>query len=172
MVEINSPIDVNVDLRGYLNQPEYFADRSGKTVLYFHTILYLYWRYFPFFTSFCWFFPFSFVSSLKYGSYRTGMYGSAMGTAMPILETRYHVFQNWVVEERGILAIRTTPPQLQGRTLWYLNTHFHFDGDYWKQKQAEETVAFVKSLAQEFPQYVSFFLFFYCLLDSFVNFIY
>jgi len=86
--------------------------------------------------------------------WRTGQYGVAAATSQKILESR-HVMLNYAgVEQRVAVAIRTQPPALQGRNLWFINTHVEFYNGAARQNQIGQLMTFVKGISATDPKAV------------------
>lgn len=78
--------------------------------------------------------------------YRTGQYGTNVGTSQEIKETKYIVMNNNVGREpRVAVALRTSPPVFKGRSLWYVNIHIeYYDGNL-RLQQANQVIDFIQS---------------------------
>jgi endonuclease/exonuclease/phosphatase family metal-dependent hydrolase len=115
-------VDVNNDLRCRCSQPAVIANATGHWVKFLNVIF-----------------------------YRTGLYGHLAGSSFEIKETRYHIYNRFGSERRGLIAIRTNPPQLGGKTLWTIETHLQFDSEYVRLGQTAELIDFTKQLAAAWP---------------------
>jgi len=106
-----------VDTRCNCNIPKTIADITGMSTRFFMTI-----------------------------PWRTGQFGTNIGTSQTILDTKYLLLQYSGVEQRLATAIKTQPLALQGRYLWHVNTHVEYYNYYARQSQVAQLVGFIQSI--------------------------
>lgn len=86
--------------------------------------------------------------STRYGMampYRTGQYGTAAGTTQEILDTKYTVMNYVGLEPRIVLALKTKPPGLNGRFLWFVNVHVEYYNGAARQWQIGQVLNFIRT---------------------------
>jgi len=86
--------------------------------------------------------------------YRTGQYGISSGTTQTILDTKFITMPTPGYEHRAAVAIRTQPLALQGRTLWFVDTHVEFYNRDVRMNQLRQVIAFVNDLVKDDPNAV------------------
>lgn len=77
--------------------------------------------------------------------WRTGQYGTSVGTSQTILDTKYALLDYPLVEQRGVIAVKTQPLALQGRYLWFVNVHIEYYVPLARQSQISQIHAFIQN---------------------------
>jgi endonuclease/exonuclease/phosphatase family metal-dependent hydrolase len=77
--------------------------------------------------------------------WRTGQYGTSIGTSQTILDTKYELLTYAGFETRAVVAVKTQPQALQGRYLWFINVHVEYYSLIVRQAQITQIHAFVQS---------------------------
>lgn len=86
--------------------------------------------------------------STRYGMampYRTGQYGTAAGSTQQVLDTKWTVMNYVGLEPRIVLALKTKPPGLNGRFLWFVNLHVEYYNVAARQWQLGQVLNFIKN---------------------------
>lgn len=77
--------------------------------------------------------------------YRSGQYGVSVATSQNILETKYVMLNYSNVEQRVSVGVRTQPPALGGRTLWFFTVHIEYYVPAARVSQATQLLDFFKN---------------------------
>jgi endonuclease/exonuclease/phosphatase family metal-dependent hydrolase len=115
----------NVDTRCNCNIPKRIADEAGMDT--------------------------RFVMAIPY---RTGQYGISAGTTQTILDTKFITMAYTGYEHRAVVALRTQPLALQGRNLWFINTHVEYYNLDVRMNQLNKVIAFVNETVKDDPNAV------------------
>lgn len=115
----------NVDTRCNCNIPKRIADEAGMDT--------------------------RFVMAIPY---RTGQYGISAGTSQTILDTKFITMAYTGYEHRAVVALRTQPLALQGRNLWFINTHVEYYNLDVRMNQLNKVIAFVNETVKDDPNAV------------------
>jgi endonuclease/exonuclease/phosphatase family metal-dependent hydrolase len=77
--------------------------------------------------------------------WRTGQYGLSAGTSQQILETKWALLNYPGVEQRVVVALKTQPAALKGRTLWFLDAHIEYYNANARYSQLDQILAFINN---------------------------